>query len=245
MSMIAWCRLLSILITIHRPICARPLDHALPPPPPLPPQPPRNTYQQISVFMSDVLGNGNLLPESSEPAGTNTQIPLPKPRGLFPPVGGVPLPKPSACVPVPVSGPGDHAGDQSASWFPYLPSLQALEVGAVTVVDEELREGSLSTAPLVGRARGVYVTIPEDPHDHMMAMTVKFADGEPAENSIRFFGIHRTGAGESHVAVIGGTGKYEGANGYATVKSVGSSNPSSNSGAGPSKKSLRVTVFLS
>ncbi|KAF7820466.1 dirigent protein 25-like [Senna tora] len=37
---------------------------------------------------------------------------------------------------------------------------------------------------------------------------------------MRMFGVHRSDVLESHVAVIGGTGKYEGANGYAVVKVV-------------------------
>ncbi|KAL7589902.1 hypothetical protein Lser_V15G36302 [Lactuca serriola] len=40
-------------------------------------------------------------------------------------------------------------------------------------------------------------------------------------DQLRFFGVHRADVNhESHVAIIGGTGKYDGANGYATLKVV-------------------------
>ncbi|KAK2637559.1 hypothetical protein Ddye_032351 [Dipteronia dyeriana] len=38
------------------------------------------------------------------------------------------------------------------------------------------------------------------------------------KDGLRFFEVYRKDGAESHIAVIGGTGKYNGANGYATVK---------------------------
>ncbi|KAL5711120.1 hypothetical protein ACHQM5_021611 [Ranunculus cassubicifolius] len=39
-------------------------------------------------------------------------------------------------------------------------------------------------------------------------------------DSLRFSGVHRSSLLEWCIAIIGGTGKYEGANGYVAIKSV-------------------------
>lgn len=71
---------------------------------------------------------------------------------------------------------------------------------------------------VVGRMEGFYVENSEDSGGHMMAMTVYFGKGE-AKDGLRLFGVYRRDhVKESHVAVIGGIGKYLGANGYATLK---------------------------
>lgn len=60
-----------------------------------------------------------------------------------------------------------------------------------------------------------------------MALTALFHGGGGGghehgvvEDSISFFGVHRTATPESQIAVIGGTGKYENAKGYATVETL-------------------------
>ncbi|KAE8670711.1 Cleavage and polyadenylation specificity factor (CPSF) A subunit protein isoform 1 [Hibiscus syriacus] len=105
---------------------------------------------------------------------------------------------------------------QLTSQFPFS---KPLEFGAVVTIDATLFDGgSVDDSPL-GKAQGVYVASSEGDAGHMMAMTTVFADGG-FKNGLRFFGLHRRDASESHIALIGGTGKYTGANGYATVKVV-------------------------
>lgn len=61
---------------------------------------------------------------------------------------------------------------------------------------------------------------------------------------MRFFGVHRRDD-ESHVAVIGGTGKYENANGYATIKTMNlRSNSVGKESEGGGYKVLKFDVFL-
>ncbi|KAL5711128.1 hypothetical protein ACHQM5_021619 [Ranunculus cassubicifolius] len=103
--------------------------------------------------------------------------------------------------------------------FPTIVTLQGLKFGLITTIDEELIEGPLFRSLLLGKARGVYVANSDDGSSHMMAMTVKFLDGN-FKDSLRFFGVYQSSLLESHIAVIGGTGKYNGANGYAAIKSV-------------------------
>ena len=50
-----------------------------------------------------------------------------------------------------------------------------------------------------------------------IAFTAMFESGGYAD-SLTFFGVHMTAAAESHLAVMGGTGKYLNAKGFATVK---------------------------
>ncbi|KAI3950964.1 hypothetical protein MKW92_021342 [Papaver armeniacum] len=129
-----------------------------------------------------------------------------------------------------------------------MATLQGLESGNITPIDEQLILGSLDplvihTSSVFGKAKGVYVkrssSVSVDDHakgDHMMAMTVILANnGGRPKDSLRFFGVHRITDVESHIAVIGGTGKFQGANGYASVKNITVN----------LKNLLLVTVYLS
>ncbi|GKU91845.1 hypothetical protein SLEP1_g5659 [Rubroshorea leprosula] len=56
-----------------------------------------------------------------------------------------------------------------------------------------------------------------------IALTVLLHSGEhdrEIDDTISFFGVHRTATPESQFAVVGGTGKYENAGGYATVETI-------------------------
>ncbi|KAF5207174.1 Dirigent protein [Thalictrum thalictroides] len=173
---------------------------------------------------------------SSKPKMTqvDSQLPFQKPVGLlFPPNEGIPLPE---------SNPTDQTMDLSGLGlsFPTIGTLKGLKFGLVTTIDEELIEGPLFGSALVGNAQGVYVANSDDGSSHMMAMTVKFVDGD-FKDSLKFFGVHQTSLSESHIAIIGGTGKYHGANGYATVKAV---TLGSNNEYGDIKKFLLFTIYL-
>lgn len=88
------------------------------------------------------------------------------------------------------------------------------------VIEEELFKGSSnSVSPILGKAQGIYVASSEDGSSHMMAMTVYLA-GTDFKDGLRFFGVYQTNVAESHIAIIGGVGMYNGANGYATIKAV-------------------------
>lgn len=225
---IAW--FLLFMTILNRPSSARTLGE---------PSPSHSQSHQpiITFVMQDVVA-------SSKPVTTNvdTHLPFPKPLGLFPPNGGIPLselnPTNSHKQTLDISGIGFS--------FPAIATLQELEFGTITVINEELFEGLEFGSPAFGKAEGMYVASSEDGKGHMMAMAASFAKGGFTD-SLRFFGLHRIDASESHIAIIGGTGKYHGANGYATVKAVStvSSNANveiNNLGA---KKLLVFNVYLS
>lgn len=176
------------------------------------------------------------------PASTRVnshQIPFSKPLGYFPPVGGIPLIDTNPSVGM--NGLHTHTLDLEgiSMTFPAIATLQELELGTVTTIDEDIYEGSIYGSSLMGNAQGMYVASSEDGSSHMMAMTASFL-GNEYENSLRFFGVHRGDVFESHIAVIGGTGNYNDANGYATVKII---NATSNKSEG-SYKILLFNVYL-
>lgn len=102
----------------------------------------------------------------------------------------------------------------------------------------------MSGAPMVGKVRGITVTrSPEEgttPDGQMMmiAMVASFDENGNVGDSLNFFGLHHYSALESHIAVIGGTGRYFKANGFAIVKNVAAS---ANEIA---RKKLLITVYL-
>uniref|UniRef100_A0A0E0JE79 Dirigent protein n=1 Tax=Oryza punctata TaxID=4537 RepID=A0A0E0JE79_ORYPU len=69
-------------------------------------------------------------------------------------------------------------------------------------------------SPAVGRAQGFYIASSEGgggggPDGATVAVTAMFKEGKFAD-SISFFGVHRTADSESHLAIVGGTGKFAG-----------------------------------
>ncbi|OEL28076.1 Dirigent protein 25 [Dichanthelium oligosanthes] len=103
--------------------------------------------------------------------------------------------------------------------LPQGTTLQKLLFGTMTVVDDELTaEPGLGSAS-VGRAQGFYIASSEEGVSQTVAVTAMFKEGGFGD-TISFFGVHRTADSESHLAIVGGTGKYVGAKGFAKVAVV-------------------------
>ncbi|XP_062183156.1 dirigent protein 10-like [Phragmites australis] len=103
--------------------------------------------------------------------------------------------------------------------LPQGTTFQKLLFGTMTVVDDELTEAPALGSAAVGRAQGFYIASSEEGVSQTVAVTAMFKEGGFAD-TISFFGVHRTADSESHLAVIGGTGKYVGAKGFAKVAVV-------------------------
>ncbi|KAG9128802.1 hypothetical protein Leryth_009550 [Lithospermum erythrorhizon] len=101
--------------------------------------------------------------------------------------------------------------------FPTGTTLQNLMFGTLTVFDDELTEGHELGSGLIGKAQGFYVASSQNGISQTMIFNVMFREGGYAD-TLCFFGVHRTGKSESHLAIMGGTGKYVNAKGFATVK---------------------------
>ncbi|KAI3450454.1 hypothetical protein Pfo_007119 [Paulownia fortunei] len=128
----------------------------------------------------------------------------------------------------------------NSAQFPSGTTLQQLMFGTMTVFDDELTEGHDLGSGLVGKAQGFYISSSEDGTSQTMAFTVMFTSGSYAD-SLSFFGVHRTAVAESHLAVMGGTGKYVNAKGFATVKTFPAANQHETDGV---ETLLQITVYL-
>ncbi|KAH7560915.1 hypothetical protein ACOSP7_016613 [Xanthoceras sorbifolium] len=192
---------------------------------------------ELSFFMHDILGgtapSGRVV--SGITASTSNQInglPFSKRNGgLFPINGGVPLVTTnngitSKNLPS-VAGLNNGASTTNGNSLPFvsagqLPLQQELIFGMITVIDDELTEGHELGSSVIGKAQGFYLASSLDGSSQTMAFTALFGDEhrEDQEHTISFFGVHRMAAAmhESHVAVVGGTGKYENAQGHATIE---------------------------
>ncbi|OIT36887.1 PREDICTED: dirigent protein 24-like [Nicotiana attenuata] len=117
---------------------------------------------------------------------------------------------------------GDNQPFVTAGQLPTGLSLQQLMFGSITVVDNEITEGHELGSAILGRTQGFYLTSSSDGTSHTLALTTLFhgQHEHEVEDTISFFGIHRTATPISHIAIIGGTGKYENAKGYATIETL-------------------------
>ncbi|XP_062089555.1 dirigent protein 10-like [Humulus lupulus] len=122
-------------------------------------------------------------------------------------------------------------------------TLEELEFGTVTPIEEGIYHSHSvhNNGPrvVIGKAQGIYVASSEEGSSHMMAITASFGD---EANGLRFFGVRKKGVTESHIAVIGGVGKYQGANGYATLKRV--NNSQSGKEENEDSKLFKFSVYL-
>ncbi|KAK9062991.1 hypothetical protein SSX86_016861 [Deinandra increscens subsp. villosa] len=109
----------------------------------------------------------------------------------------------------------------TAGQLPAGITLQQLMFGSITVIDNELTEGHELGTGVIGKGQGFYLSSSLDGSSHTFALTTLFHGGDhEVDDTISFFGVHRTASEVSHIAVIGGTGKYEEAKGYATIESL-------------------------
>ncbi|KAG4988633.1 hypothetical protein AAZX31_11G140400 [Glycine max] len=96
-------------------------------------------------------------------------------------------------------------------------TLQKVMFGTMTVFDDELTEGQELGSGLVGKAQGFYIASAVDGASQLMAFTAKFEENGYVD-SLSFFGVHLTQVSESQIAIVGGTGKFLNAEGFAIIK---------------------------
>ncbi|KAJ6727123.1 DIRIGENT PROTEIN 24-RELATED [Salix purpurea] len=220
-----------------------------------------NPGYTLSFFMHDVLGGTNPSARAvtgivSNPAVTG-QVPFAKPNGANLPINnGVPqnsnnnLPfitgLGGATRPVAQNNGNNfnNAFNLPLSNGGNLPSgstLQKLMFGTITVIDDELTEGHDLQSGFVGKAQGFYVSSSVDGTSQTMAFTAMFQSDHYAD-SLSFFGVLRTGVSESQLAIMGGTGKYVNAQGYAIIKIIPSVNQNAADGV---ETLLEFAVYVS
>ncbi|KAL2465212.1 Dirigent protein 9 [Abeliophyllum distichum] len=200
-------------------------------------------HSTLSFFMHDILGgshpSGRVVTGIVANSDANN-LPFSKPNNqIFPINGGVPLNTINGVVnnnnypflaglngsPTNtdfqntgnnniVNG-GNNQAFVTAGQFPAGLTLQQLMFGSVTVVDNEITEGHELGSAVLGKAQGFYLASSSDGSTHTLALTALFHTGgeHETDDTISFFGIHRTATPISHIAIVGGTGKYENAKG--------------------------------
>ncbi|CAD6203147.1 unnamed protein product [Miscanthus lutarioriparius] len=204
----------------------------------------------LTFFMHDILGgsqpSGRIVTGVVASAAANGQLPFARPNtNIFPIQGAMPLPQGASNlinsnnVPY-VAGLGGtssavvqnngNPGNGGNKNIPFvnagdLPSgvtLQNLLFGTTTVIDDELTEGHELGAGVIGRAQGFYVASSQDGTSKTIVLTAMFEGPEAPHggDTLSFFGVHRMAAPESHIAIIGGTGKYEHAKGFAAIQTL-------------------------
>ncbi|KAL6905539.1 hypothetical protein ACP4OV_003140 [Aristida adscensionis] len=91
--------------------------------------------------------------------------------------------------------------------------------GLVVVIDDPLTEGpDLKVSKLLGRAQGVYVSAGKDTPALLMSMSFVFQDGEYNGSSVAIMGRNEVLAAVREMAVVGGTGVFRLARGYAQAR---------------------------
>ncbi|XP_049367079.1 dirigent protein 25-like [Solanum verrucosum] len=223
----------------------------------------------FSFFMHDILGGSNPSAIAVTGIATNPslsgQVPFAKPNGAVLAVGnGVPvnngnsgiisnnnipfLTGLSGTTPNVVQNNGNNNNIiGGGNGYPALNmaqlgsgvTFQKLMFGTLTVFDDELTEGHELNSGLVGKSQGFYISSSEDGTSQTMAFTVMFHSGSYSD-SLSFFGVHRVRVSESHLAIMGGTGKYVNAKGFATVKTF----PAANQETDGVETLLHITVYL-
>ncbi|PON85023.1 Disease resistance response protein [Trema orientale] len=185
----------------------------------------------LELYMHDILGGTS--PTARPITGLlgsiySRHVPFAKPIGSRPPQRGVPIPNPNGAVP-----PGTIQ----------LMGSDGLGVGfgTITVIDDVLTSGPELGSQTVGRAQGVYVASSGDGSSVMMTCTAVMEGGEYGD-SINFWGVYRVGSATSRLAVVGGTGKYKNAAGFAVVRSLIPTGPRGMDGG---EALLRIIVHLS
>lgn len=90
--------------------------------------------------------------------------------------------------------------------------------GALVMIDDPLTESSDLDSKLIGRAQGMYALASQEEAGLMMAMTFSFVDQEFNGSTLVVLGRNVVFDDVREMPVIGGSGKFRFAKGYALAK---------------------------
>ncbi|WVZ02009.1 hypothetical protein V8G54_022815 [Vigna mungo] len=205
----------------------------------------------VTFFMHDIIGGST--PSERIVAGTivdtqTAKLPFSKPNNrIFPFKGAIPLVDTSTAT---------YPTHSSTTMFiknidknkvvidrnPLGASPDKFLFGRITVIDDEVTQGHEFGSEVIGKAQGFHLTSSLDGSSRTMAFTVVFGgEGDEEEDAVSFFGVHRTATKESHIAVVGGTGKYDNAKGYAKIETLPSPQQHTTNGL---ETLLQITVYI-
>nr|XP_023879061.1 dirigent protein 1-like [Quercus suber] len=90
------------------------------------------------------------------------------------------------------------------------------KTGTVIVTEDLITKNSGQNSAEVGRAKGMYVTAGSNGLDSQVSISIEFTDEEYKGSTIEIQGISNQFMPDAEVSVVGGTGKFRFARGYAT-----------------------------
>ncbi|KAL5194289.1 Dirigent protein 16 [Glycine soja] len=210
----------------------------------------------VELYMHDILGGSN--PTARPVTGLlgsiySGQVPFATPVGFNTPQGGIPIPNANGAIPkvngvtgIPL-GTGlagttfaSNNNNQNNAQLEIGPDGLGLGFGTITVIDDVLTSQIELGSQVVGKAQGVYVASSSDGTRQMMAFTALFEEGEYGD-SLNFYGLYKIGSSMSQLSVLGGTGKFKNAKGFAELRPLIPPGQVSTDGA---ETLLRITVHL-
>ncbi|XP_039037610.1 dirigent protein 9-like [Hibiscus syriacus] len=99
---------------------------------------------------------------------------------------------------------------------------QNLLLGTVTVIDDEMTKGNELGSSIIGKAQGSYLASSMDGSRRTRAVLgmIHDEDDHNKDDAISFFGVNRTAAVKYPIAIVGETGKYGYAQGFAVVETL-------------------------
>ncbi|KAI3705161.1 hypothetical protein L1987_75394 [Smallanthus sonchifolius] len=200
-------------------------------------------HPSLSFFMHDVLGGSHATSRVVTGIVATSDanvVPFSRPNSqVFPVTGGIPL--------------GNINGIVNNNNLPFLAGFNGNNpnnANSNTVLQNTRNNNVVSggnnlpfvTAGVIGRGQGFYLSSSLDGSSHTFALTTLFQGSDhEVDDTISLFGVHRTASEVSHIAIIGGTGKYEDAKGYATIESLPQVDEHTTDGV---KTIVHVNVYL-
>ncbi|KAF7810065.1 dirigent protein 16-like [Senna tora] len=213
----------------------------------------------IELYMHDILGGSN--PTARPVTGLlgniySGQVPFATPVGFKTPDGAIPIPNANGAIPtvngvtgiplgtglsgITFAGDNNNNNNQNSAQLQLGPDGLGLGFGTITVIDDVLTIQPELGSQTIGKAQGVYVASSADGSRQMMVFTAMFEGGEYGD-SLNFYGVYKIGSTMSHLSVIGGTGKFKNARGFAEVRALIPPGQIATDGA---ETLLRITIHL-
>ncbi|XP_015959047.1 dirigent protein 16-like [Arachis duranensis] len=169
------------------------------------------------------------------------QTAVPNANGALPTVNGVfGIPLGTGLAGTSFAGDSSNNNNQNNAQLQLGPDGLGLGFGTITVIDDVLTAQPELGSQIVGKAKGVYVASLADGSRQMMTFTALFEGGEYGD-SLNFYGLYKIGSAMSQLSVIGGTGKFKNASGFAELRALIPPGQVSTDGA---ETLLRITVHL-
>ncbi|KAL4183010.1 hypothetical protein AMTRI_Chr11g153080 [Amborella trichopoda] len=90
--------------------------------------------------------------------------------------------------------------------------------GLIMMIDDPLTKGPELTSKLIGRAQGIYASAAQEELGLLMSLNYMFVEGKYNGSTLSILGRNAAMSGVRELAVVGGSGAFRLARGYALAK---------------------------